>query len=165
MRFLQLRGAGDAAEDIVQEIWLRVKRCPLAPVTNPRSYLFRMAHNLLIDQHRSDRQRRVREMDWVALSVDGQPLLPTQINQEGELMAQTELQMTLNQISMLGEPTASIFIKFRIEGVSQKQIARDMNYSLANIEKHLQKAYKAMTHWRKKLTHYGEGGSLPFEEL
>jgi RNA polymerase sigma-70 factor (ECF subfamily) len=41
VRFLRARGAGDRAEDLVQELWLRIVSTPSGPVFDPLNYLFR----------------------------------------------------------------------------------------------------------------------------
>ena len=60
-RFL-LRLTGDEADtrDVLQEIFIRLAKSPqlLHGVTAPRSYLFRMAHRLVIDRHRRETTRR-----------------------------------------------------------------------------------------------------------
>ena len=60
-RFL-LRLTGNEADthDALQEIFVRLARSPrlLDGVTAPRSFLFRMAHRLVIDRYRRDEVRR-----------------------------------------------------------------------------------------------------------
>jgi len=60
-RFL-LRLTGNEADthDALQEIFVRLARSPrmLDGVAAPRSFLFRMAHRLVIDRHRRDETRR-----------------------------------------------------------------------------------------------------------
>jgi hypothetical protein len=53
-RYLRARGAGESAEDLIQELWMKVAAMPAdADVADPASYLFRMAHNLMLDRHRA----------------------------------------------------------------------------------------------------------------
>jgi RNA polymerase sigma-70 factor (ECF subfamily) len=44
----------------------------------------------------------------------------------------------------LPERTAFIFRQYRVEGASQKAIADELGISLSAVEKHLQRAYKAV---------------------
>jgi RNA polymerase sigma factor (sigma-70 family) len=144
LRFLRARGAGAQAEDLVQEVWLRASVQSSGPIANPRSYLFRVAHNLMIDIHRADGQRQQRERLWSdgqGLSGDGPSDEPSA---ERSLIARGMLERATQLIEELGEPTTTIFRRFRIDGVAQKIIARDLSVSLATVEKHLQKAYRAM---------------------
>src|SRR5271154_1205168 len=60
-RFLiRLTGQEADARDVLQEIFVRLAKSPrsLDGVTAPRSYLFRMAHRLVIDRHRRDKTRQ-----------------------------------------------------------------------------------------------------------
>ena len=62
MRFLCAR-TGDAAEaeDIVQELWLRLRNQRVGPIANGRAYLFQMANNLVLDRVRERRRRARRD--------------------------------------------------------------------------------------------------------
>jgi RNA polymerase sigma-70 factor (ECF subfamily) len=60
-RFL-IRLTGNEADtrDVLQEIFVRLAKSPrlLDGVAAPRSYLFRMAHRLVIDRHRREKTRQ-----------------------------------------------------------------------------------------------------------
>jgi RNA polymerase sigma-70 factor (ECF subfamily) len=62
--FLAAHGAGDAAEDLLQELWLRVSAAKAGPIAQPLSYLYRAANNLMLDRYRSVRQAAQRDADW-----------------------------------------------------------------------------------------------------
>jgi RNA polymerase sigma-70 factor (ECF subfamily) len=57
---LRLTGHEADTRDILQEIFVRLAKTPqlLDGVAAPRSYLFRMAHRLVIDRHRRETARR-----------------------------------------------------------------------------------------------------------
>jgi len=60
-RFLfRLSGNEPDTKDILQEIFVRLAKSPhlLDGIAAPRSYLFRMAHRLVIDRHRRDQTRQ-----------------------------------------------------------------------------------------------------------
>ena len=61
LRFLMARGAGDDAEDLLQELWQRVAGTTGAPIADPVSYLFRAAENLMRDMRRSKYSRERRQ--------------------------------------------------------------------------------------------------------
>ncbi len=144
LRFLRARGAAEQAEDLVQEVWLRASTQSSGPIANPRSYLFRVAHNLLIDIHRTDVQRQRREQLWSDVNGSTGDGASDQPSAERSMIAQGMLKRAAHVIEELGEPTTTIFRRFRIDGVGQKFIAQDLSLSLATVEKHLQKAYRAM---------------------
>lgn len=60
-RFLvRLTGNEADTRDVLQEIFIRLAKSPhlLDGVAAPRSYLFRMAHRLVIDRHRREKTRQ-----------------------------------------------------------------------------------------------------------
>src|SRR5882724_7515566 len=65
LRFLVAR-TGDAAEadDILQDIWIKVRMPTGRPIANGRAYLYRIAHNLVIDRLRQRHRRMRRERLW-----------------------------------------------------------------------------------------------------
>jgi DNA-directed RNA polymerase specialized sigma24 family protein len=66
LHFLAKRlGSFTTASDIVQDVYLKlVSRCDLPPVSNTRSYLFRMAANQATDHQRSE-LRRAKILDEI----------------------------------------------------------------------------------------------------
>jgi RNA polymerase sigma-70 factor (ECF subfamily) len=56
---IRLTGNEADTRDVLQEIFIRLAKAPrlLDGVDAPRSYLFRMAHRLVIDRHRRDQTR------------------------------------------------------------------------------------------------------------
>jgi RNA polymerase sigma-70 factor, ECF subfamily len=61
-RFLyRLTGQEADTRDVLQDIFVRLAKSPrmLEGVAAPRSYLFRMAHRLVIDRHRREQTRRL----------------------------------------------------------------------------------------------------------
>jgi RNA polymerase sigma factor (sigma-70 family) len=150
LRFLRARGAGDQADDLVQDVWLRAADSASGPIANPRAYLFRIAHNLMIDIHRADTQRIQREHLWSDARGGAVFGIADEPSAEQSLIARGMLEQAQRVIDDLGEPTTTIFRRFRIDGSAQKIIASDLNVSLATVEKHLQKAYRAMLALKKE---------------
>ena len=57
-RFLRARtGSADDSEDILQDLWIKVQKAQTGPVSDGMAYLYRMAHNAVLDSHRSDQRR------------------------------------------------------------------------------------------------------------
>ncbi|NJS13447.1 MAG: RNA polymerase sigma factor [Sphingopyxis sp.] len=108
LRFLRARGAGENAEDLLQEAWLRAAAQSRSPIANPRSYLFRIANNLMIDHHRAATQRSARERDWsdvhggTAFGNSNEP------GADDRLAALDMLARVTGAIDELGEPTITI---------------------------------------------------------
>ena len=65
LRFMQQRGASaDEAEDLIQELYLKLESFRAGPIAEPRAYLYRMANNLLLDRRRSSARRVRLEEQW-----------------------------------------------------------------------------------------------------
>jgi RNA polymerase sigma-70 factor (ECF subfamily) len=144
LRFLRARGAGDDAEDIMQELWLKVERLEAAgPIADPRAYLFRMADNLMHDRVRATLRRSHREQAWSETGYDpaGQDETPSA---ERALAARQRLRQVERALATLGERSQAIFRRFRIDGVAQSRIAQEEGISLSAVEKHLQRAYRVV---------------------
>ena len=144
LRFLRARGAGDDADDILQELWLKIERIEAAgPIADPRAYLFRMADNLMHDRVRANVRRNNREQAWSDAGYDaaGQDETPSA---ERALAARQRLREVERALATLGERTQSIFRRFRIDGITQSRIAQEEGISLSAVEKHLQRAYRTV---------------------
>ena len=66
------------------------------------------------------------------------------------LIAREQLAEAEAALRDLGERTDLVFRRFRIEGVSQRDIADELGISLSAVEKHLQKAYRALIELRRR---------------
>lgn len=148
LRFLAAHGAGDAAEDLLQELWLKISASDTGPVSQPLSYLYRAANNLMLDRYRATRQAVQRDVAWTeaATTVPGQSDQPAG---ERPLIAREHLRLAQDTLDALGARTATIFRRHRIDGVAQRDIAREMGVSLSTVEADLRKAYRAMIDLRR----------------
>ena len=150
LRFLTAHGAGDAAEDLLQELWIRVSIGATAPVAHPLSYLYRAANNLMLDRYRSTQQAVRRDSDW----AEAQTAIPDTSDEpssERALIAREQLRLAEQVLDALGSRAATAFRRHRLDGVPQKVIARELNVSLSTIEADLRKAYAAMIELRRML--------------
>jgi len=144
LRFLRARGAGEDAEDILQELWLKIDRLEAeGPIADPRAYLFRMADNLMHDRVRASMRRSNREQAWTEAGFDpaGHDETPSA---ERTLVARQRLRRVEMALATLGERTQIIFRRFRLEGITQSRIAQEEGISVSAVEKHLQRAYRVV---------------------
>lgn len=139
IRFLAARGAGDAAEDVFQELWVHIAGSHTGPVAHPLSYLYRAANNLMLDRYRSARATEMREKAWG--EYDSDRVHPSI---ERSLISREELARVDATINMHGERAAAAFRYFRIEGISQREIAARLGISLSTVEADLRKVYAAL---------------------
>ncbi|WP_335695359.1 RNA polymerase sigma factor [Sphingomonas sp. gentR] len=150
VRFLVARGAGDAAEDLVNDLWLRISTSSSSgPIANPMSYLFRAADTLMIDRYRAKRQGEKREQDWYELSGDGEA--SPEPAGERVIGARQEVAKVAAVLARLGARREAIFRRARIDGVSQRQIAAELGVSLSTVEADLRIATRALIELKDEL--------------
>ncbi len=131
----------DEAEDILQDLFVKLEGLKPGPVAEPRAYLYRMAENLLYDRRRTAGWRTSREEAWVASQLgatreaDGRP------SAERELIAREELRLISAALETLPERTLQIFRRYRLDGSRQRAIASELGISVSSVEKHLSRAY------------------------
>ncbi len=149
-RFLKAHGAGDEAEDFVQELWVKLAAAPAGPIGQPLAYLYRAANNLMLDRYRSARQATQRDQAWsdLASTVPGQSDAPAA---DRSLIARAEVRRVDAALAELGPRAAQVFRMHRIDGVAQREIAARLGVSLSTVESDLRRAYAALIALRQQL--------------
>ena len=135
----RLRDA-EAAQDVLQDLWIRLEATASGPVADPAAYLFRMANNLALDRRRSDARRSARDGAWLGTQSDASDFP----NAEDVLIGRERLAALEAAVARLPERTAAIFRAYRFESRPRKDIAADEGISVSAVEKHLHRAYKAI---------------------
>ena len=151
LRFLRARGAGDDAEDLLQDMWMKLEAKDLGPVSDPLPYLYRMANNLMLDRYRSSTRRERREQDWAEGGSGVMADASDDMAVDERLILAQRLDQARAVLRDLGPRVELVFRRFRLEGVGQKLIADELGVSLTTVEKDLQKAYRAMLALKQKM--------------
>lgn len=150
LRFLRARGAGEASEDLVQDVWLRISAASPGPVASPLSYLFRTADLLLIDRYRSVKQAEKRDRDWSELNASGDGEASDEPSAERRMAAKQEAVQVTAVLEGLGPRVVAVFRRHRVDGVPQRQVAQEFGVSLSTLESDLRAAYRALREWRER---------------
>lgn len=150
LRFLSAHGAGDSAEDLLQDLWIRISAVRPGPIAQPISYLYRAANNLMLDRYRATQQAAKRDAEWSA-AVTTTPGRSDEPAGERPLIAREHLHIAEKTLQALGSRTATVFRRYRLDGVAQRDIARELGISLSTVEADLRKAYRAMIKLRSSL--------------
>lgn len=150
-RFLRARGAGEAAEDLLQELWLRLAAAPDQAAAAQIGYMMRAADRLMIDRYRSERQAAARDRAW----AEAQPGLADNIapapGPERELAARQEVAAVQRALEAVGPRAAAIFRRHRIDGTPQRDIAAEFGVSLSTVESDLRRAYATILEARRAI--------------
>jgi RNA polymerase sigma factor (sigma-70 family) len=144
VRFLEVRGAGDGAEDLFQDLWMRLTERRTGPIADPLSYVMRAANNLMLDRYRSARQRMLRDHAWGENAAVEKP------SAEAALISREQLAQVEAAVSATGDRPARIFRRFRVDGVAQRDIAAEFGVSLSTVEADLRKVYAALVTVRRQ---------------
>lgn len=152
LRYLAARRvAADEAEDILQDLFVKLASQTIGPVGEPRAYLYRMTENLLLDRHRSARRRAGREQAWTTAQLGPAADADDRPSAEQVLIARERLAGVAAALAALPERTVQIFRRYRIDGCAQKDIAAELGISLSAVEKHLQRAYRTLVEAEARL--------------
>jgi RNA polymerase sigma-70 factor (ECF subfamily) len=141
----------DEAEDMLQDLFVRIETVVKGPVSEPRAYLYRMLDNLLLNRRRAAGRRTDRERAWAATQLGPLVAADQRPSAEESLIARQRLAAVANALSELPERTQLILRRYRVDGVAQKDIAAELGISVSAVEKHLQKAYVAVVKAREGL--------------
>jgi len=128
------------AEDLIQDLFIRMATMRGPATDNPEGYIFQAAANLLRDQYRRDatryryQQSRATDAD---LGVDP-------IDAERLLSARQSVGCVARTLGGLPDRTRQIFILYRLEGMQRKAIADAFGISVSAVEKHIANAMRAL---------------------
>lgn len=150
LRFLRARGAGEAAEDLLHEVWLRIAASKSGPVAAPLAYLMRTADSLMIDRYRSQRQADKRDRDWSDSHTDASTGVAPEPSPERRLAAVQEAAEVMGLLDRLGPRAATAFRRHRIDGMAQRDVAAELGVSLSTVESDLRLAYRALGEWKER---------------
>jgi RNA polymerase sigma-70 factor (ECF subfamily) len=139
-------GSRAHAEDVVQEAWFRLSRLDDGVVREPRSYLYRLVHNLAIDTRRRIARELGRNVpEEVALSIaDEAP------SSEQAFAGQEELRLVLEALAELPERTRLAVRLNRVEGLKLKEVAERLGMSVTRTHALIASAIAHCDRWRAR---------------
>lgn len=151
LRFIAARGGGADAEDVLQDIWLRISAAQSGPVGNPLFYLHRVANTVLIDRYRARRQATLRDRAW-SETQGGSDIAVSDAPSAERIMLARDLARAVEELLAGLHPprVAAIFRRHRIDGVAQRQIAAEFGISQSTVEADLRIAYRALAGLREQ---------------
>jgi RNA polymerase sigma-70 factor (ECF subfamily) len=125
------------AEDLAQEVFIRIASKDRTAMRQSDAYIFQVAANLLRDRNRraqvrTDYAARLRVSEDFGID----PLDPHRIAAGRESLA-----LLTSAMAELPERTRQIFMLFRYEQIDQRTIAESFGISVSAVEKHV---YRAM---------------------
>lgn len=150
-RFLLARGAGDDADDLLQDLWLKISRAPSGPIASPMSYLYRAANTLMIDRFRSSRQSGIRDADWAESQSGAMQGVSDTPSIERVIQSRQTAAKVEETLASLPARAALIFRRSRIDSRTQREIAAELGVSVSTVESDLRSVYRALAELRERL--------------
>ena len=148
VRFFAARlGARAAAEDLAQDLYLKIAALPAdEPVQNPNALLYQMGANLMLDRMRQDRRAAAREGAWRetvtvrigAEDIQDEPAVDDAIGDRQRLA------QLIAGLQDLPPRMRQAFQLHKLQGLSHAETARAMGVSVSAVEKHISGALKTL---------------------
>lgn len=122
------------ASDLVQDTFLRIAQLEnMERILCAPSYLFRVAHNLMIDHHRRYGEKRF-DSDAAAYF---ETLVDEASGPEEQALDALALEQLESLLERMPERTRDIFMLCRVEGMTHKETARYLRISTSSVQKHM----------------------------
>lgn len=137
--FLNRVGDRAEAEDLTQQTFLRLLGGDRSQVANPGAFVFRVAANLLKDRARGRGRGEDRLLSLEDEAVAS--LAPVDhVTPERVLVGRDDLALLVEGLNELSAGTRDVFVLFRFENLSQREIAARVGLSIDAVEKRLTRA-------------------------
>jgi RNA polymerase sigma factor (sigma-70 family) len=141
LRFLKRRGRRGAAEDIVQNVWLKLRERGSDPQSweEPRAVLFTTAANLKIDAHRREAVAEEALGKEAALL---QEIYRPEADPEAQADAAGRLERLSTALAQLPPQCRQAFLMNRIGELTHAQIAASLGISTKTVQRHIERALR-----------------------
>lgn len=148
LRFFTLRlKSHAAAEDLVQDIYLRISTVPEdADVRNPAGYLYRLGSNLMLDRLRGERRAALRDRDWreTNRTTVGENEISEDPSADAVVAARQRLRVIVKILEDLPPLTQRVFRMHKFDGLSHAEVAKALSISRSAVEKHVMQVLRRL---------------------
>jgi RNA polymerase sigma factor (sigma-70 family) len=135
------------AEDLVQDLYLKISTQPPEAVKSPGALLYRMAGNLLIDHVRSRQRSARREGQWrtdMRVVAGGEDVAVEPAADEVVIGRERARQLA-DAVAALPPKMGQAFRLHKLEGRSQAETAQAMGVSVKMVEQHIAAAIRNLS--------------------
>lgn len=144
-------GSAQDAEDVQQDLYLRVCRLKSGEIHDPASYLFRMALNLARDHSRALRRSMARDSVWADAhgALARENAASDEPNAETTLAAKQRLAAIRAALDELSPQCRRVFVTHKFDGLSHQETADRLGISRSTVEKHMHTALRRLAQYRR----------------
>jgi len=130
----------EAAEDLTQQVLLRLLQHNHGQIANPTAWLYQVARNVIIDHYRTRHSRH-----RLALDEQAQPELADDPFADDPQEAQRDLARCLRSlIDRLAEPYRSALIAVDLDGKTQTDAAQTAGLSISGMKSRVQRGRRQL---------------------
>lgn len=145
VRYFRIRlRSEEAAQDLVQDIYLKIAARPVEPVDNPAAYLYRLGTNLMLDRIKVQRRAVKRDHEWRGVNIDqvqGQDA-SAEVPADEALAARQRLAQIIETVNELPPAVRQAFRLHKLEGLNHAETAAAMGVSRSSVEKYIMTSLK-----------------------
>jgi len=120
------------AEDMTQDVFVRLARVDAAQMKSAEAYIFQTAANLLRDRSRREKVRADHRALARGEAQGVDPLDPLRFASDRESLA-----LLVAGLKELPEKTRAIFVLHRLENVDKRAIAEAYGLAMSSVDRHL----------------------------
>lgn len=145
LRYFSQRVGEAEAEDLVQEVYVRIARLPVEEIHNPGGYLYRLGNNIMLDRLRQSHSRAARDHAWREthhVVTDGGEDVSDAVPADEALIARDQIRHIERALRELPDAVQRSFRLHKLEGLSQAEVAARLGVSRSLIEKHMMRAMR-----------------------
>lgn len=140
--FAARTGSQDRAEDIVQELYVRLQGLDEAAareVRNPAAFLYRIGGNLVLDAVRQGKRTTARDQAWTDTTGEavGGFAVADQPSPEDAAWARLKLDQVGRALEGVAPKAREAFRLHRIDGLTHAEVAARLGVSVSSVEKYL----------------------------
>ena len=137
--FVSRTRSATEAEEVVQEIYLRLNRAGGTPIAEPLNYLYRIGLNIVIDRTREQRRRALRDEAWSEATTSriGDSAVDQSPSPLEALERRQQVARVAAAIAALPPAAGRAFRLHKIDGLSHAEVAAALGISRSGVEKHI----------------------------
>lgn len=149
VRFFTVRtGSAAEAEDIVQDIFVKIAGLDGAAIENPSAFLYKLGTNVLLDRVRARRRGLAREDAYFAIQVgDGGSASDPAVaspSPEHAWEFKRRLAEVMRVVNEFPPQRRRVFVMHKVEGLSYGEVAESLGISKSAVEKHMTAALRTL---------------------